>query len=196
MNKMIKLPLFLAAVCIISTGLLATVDAITAPIISQHETEAKNAGYLKMLGLSNLDGKNIATVVLTATDALSAKGLTAKTTVTLKSDSSIFGVVYDGSVSGYGSDPIVFQVGFVGGYYSGFNCISQSETASVGKAKVLDNLNTYLIGTDNVLSTNVLATTDFTVSQDYSTMTAGATYTKTDLDKAMLAAAADYVASI
>ncbi len=196
MKKMIKLPLFLAIVCVVSTGLLAAVNAWTAPIIEQHQLEEQNAGYLSMLALENLDGKTIVTSA--ADETLSAKGLTKKTVVTNTSDDSIFGIVYDGSVAGYGggASPIVFQIGFVGGYYSGFNYISHGETPSVGQAKVLDTLNDYLTGTEAALTDNVSASDDFSVDAAFLTMTAGATVTKSKLVVAIKTAAADYLASI
>ena len=196
MKKMIKLPLFLAIICVVSTGLLAAVNAWTAPIIEQHQVEEQNKGYLQMLGLENLNGKAIETTDVDET--LASKGLTKKTVVTNTSDDSVFGIVYDGSVAGYGgkSSPIVFQVGFVGGYYSGFNYLSHGETPSVGQAKVLDTLNAYLTGTDAALTDNVSASDDFAVDAAFLTMTAGATVTKSKLIPAMKAAAADYLASI
>lgn len=196
MNKTIKLPLFLAIICVVSTGLLAAVNAWTAPIIAQHQLEEQNKGYLEMLSLESLDGK---TIVTAATDeTLSAQGLTKKTIVTNTSDNSVYGVVYDGSVAGYGgkTNPIVFQVGFVGGYYSGFNYLSHGETPSVGQAKVLDTLNAYLTGTDAALTDNVSASDDFAVEAAFITMTTGATVTKSKLIPALKSAAADYLASI
>ena len=202
MKKMIKLPLFLAIVCVVSTGLLAAVNAWTAPIIEQHQLEEQNAGYLTILGLDGLGTPNMPshkTISTVATDeTLSAKGLTKKTVVTNTSDDSIFGIVYDGSVAGYGgkSSPIVFQVGFVDGYYSGFNYLSHGETPSVGQAKVLDTLNAYLTGTDVALTDNVSASDDFAVDAAFLTMTAGATVTKSKLVVALKASAVDYLASI
>ncbi len=196
MKKMIKLPLFLAIICVVSTGLLAAVNAWTAPIIAQHQLEEQNKGYLQMLALENLNGKAIETTEVDET--LASKGLTKKTVVTNTADDTIFGIVYDGSVAGYGgkSSPIVFQVGFVGGYYSGFNYLSHGETPSVGQAKVLDTLNAYLTGTDAALTDNVAATDNFAISAAFLKLTAGATVTRTKLVTALTTAAADYVASI
>ncbi len=196
MKKMIKLPLFLAVVCVVTTGLLAAVNAWTAPIIEQHQLEEQNKGYLQMLGLENLNGKAIETT--DADETLASKGLTKKTVVTNTADDTVFGIVYDGSVAGYGgkSSPIVFQVGFVDGYYSGFNYLSHGETPSVGQAKVLDTLNAYLTGTDVALTDNVSASDDFAVDAAFLTMTAGATVTKSKLVVALKASAVDYLASI
>ncbi len=196
MKKMIKLPLFLAVVCVVTTGVLAAVNAWTAPIIEQHQLEGQNKGYLQMLGLENLNGKAIETT--DADETLASKGLTKKTVVTNTADDTVFGIVYDGSVAGYGgkSSPIVFQVGFVDGYYSGFNYLSHGETPSVGQAKVLDTLNAYLTGTDVALTDNVSASDDFAVDAAFLTMTAGATVTKSKLVVALKASAVDYLASI
>jgi len=185
MNKMIKLPLFLSIVCLVATGLLATANAITAPIISQNAVDKQNAGYLAMVNLSDSMGKTYALETLNET--LTSKGLTGKMVFTNNSDDSVYGIVYDGTVSGFNGD-IVFQIGFVGAVYSGFNCISNSETPSIGQAKVLDQLNDYLVGKN--------ATDDFAVQAAFVTMTAGATYTKTNLVIAIQTAATDYLASI
>ncbi|MCX5775667.1 MAG: hypothetical protein NTV44_04830 [Firmicutes bacterium] len=185
MNKMIKLPLFLSIVCLVATGLLATANAITAPIISQNAIDKQNAGYLTMLNLSSSTGKTLTPETLS--ESLTTKGLTGKMVVTNNSDSSVYGIVYDGTVTGFKGD-IVFQIGFVGGLYSGFNCIASEETPSIGQAKVLNQLNDYLVG--------LSASDDFAAQSAFVTMTAGATYTKTNLVIAIQTAATDYLASV
>ncbi len=195
MKKMIKLPLFLAVVCVVTTGLLAAVNSWTAPIIEQNLINKQNEGYLSILGLDGWGTKKVENTI--PNETLTSKGLTKKTVVR-NSDDTIYGVVYDGSVAGYGggASPIVFQVGFVEGFYSGFKYFSHGETPSVGQAKVLDNLNTYLTGTDAALTDNVAASEDFTVEAAFLTMTAGATITKNKLVTALTTAAAEYLASV
>lgn len=185
MNKMIKLPLFLSIVCLVATGLLATANAITAPIISQNALDKQNAGYLSMLNLTSSSGKTLTAETPSAT--LTEKGLSGKMVVTNDSDESVYGIVYDGTVSGFNGD-IVFQIGFVNSLYSGFNCISNVETPSIGQAKVLDQLNDFLVGKS--------ASDNFAVDAAFITMTAGATYTKANLVIAIQTAATDYLASI
>ncbi len=197
MKNMIKLPLFLAVVCVVTTGLLAAVNAWTAPIIEQNLINKQNEGYLSILLLEEEGWGTKAVENTLPGETLTAKGITKKTIVR-NADETVYGVVYDGSVAGYGggSSPIVFQVGFVEGVYSGFKYFSHGETPSVGQAKVLDTLNDYLTGTEAALTDNVAASEDFTVEAAFLTMTAGATITKNKLVTALTTAAADYLASL
>ena len=152
MKKTLKLPLFLAAVCLISTGVLAVVNEITAPIIATVELEKKNAGYLDILGLESLANHDIATVA--TEDALKSKGILQKTTVTEKSSGNVYGIVYDATVGGY-AGPMSFQVGFKDGKYAGFNNVSNTETASYGGIIIAD-LDGLIEGLDATSETSAL----------------------------------------
>ena len=188
MKNTIKLPLFLGAVCLISTIALATVNAITAPIIFQQGEDARNAGYYEVLGV---DGGLTKQATVTATGALLTAGIDEYVTFLNSTDQTIFGVVFNGSVGGFGSDPIVFQVGFKAGLYSGYKNISNSETPSHG-ATMLLALNEILTG---LSATSNLATINNAIVAQRSALglSSSVAVTRSNLTPALVAAATEYL---
>lgn len=190
MKKTLKLPIFLAAVCLISTGVLAVVNEITAPIIATVELEKANKGYLDILDLASLDSHNIATV--DTAETLSSKGILKKTTVTEKSNGDVYGIVYDAKVTGY-AGPITFQVGFKAGKYAGFNNVSNTETATYGGI-IINDLNELIAGIDASADT---ATIYAAVKGNYTGKSASwSDITVNALLNAFKLAATDYSASL
>ncbi|MDD3207546.1 MAG: hypothetical protein PHV19_03420 [Bacilli bacterium] len=150
MNKLVKLPLFLAVAALIAGATLATVNYFTLPIIERREQMALDAGYLELLEIDESKFTTLNRVPETGTivaeSELSAKGIIDYVMYENKSDDSLFGIVYNGSVSGHNSDPsspIVFQVGFKDGVFAGYNNVSNKETPSYGGI--------YLNGLDEVI---------------------------------------------
>lgn len=152
MKKTLKLPIFLAAVCLISTGVLAVVNEITAPIIATVELEKKNAGYLNILSLDSLANHDILTVA--TGDTLKSKGILQKTTITEKATSTVYGIVYDATVSGY-AGPMSFQVGFKDGKYAGFNNVANTETTTYGGI-IINDLDDLIAGIDANAETSTI----------------------------------------
>jgi Na+-translocating ferredoxin:NAD+ oxidoreductase RnfG subunit len=130
MDKSIKLPIFLGSVCLIASAALAGVNAITAPIISAREEAARMSGYLSVLGLESGEGYTMSDV-LTSEGDLASKGITDYVYFLDNDDDSLFGAVYNATVSGWEPN-IKFQVGISDGKFSGYNSISHNETASIG----------------------------------------------------------------
>ena len=136
MNKLLKLPIFLAVVSLIAGATLATVNYFTLPIISLREQMALDAGYLELLKIDESQFVTLNRVPETGTivaeSDLSAKGIIDYVMYENKSDDSLFGIVYNGLVSGHNNNTIVFQVGFKGGVFAGYNNISNQETPTYG----------------------------------------------------------------
>ena len=136
MNKLLKLPIFLAVVSLIAGATLATVNYFTLPIISLREQMALDAGYLELLEIDESQFVTLNRVPETGTivaeSDLSAKGIIDYVMYENKSDDSLFGIVYNGLVSGHNNNTIVFQVGFKGGVFAGYNNISNQETPTYG----------------------------------------------------------------
>ncbi len=130
MDKTLKLPLFLGAVCLIASAALAGVNALTAPIISQYEEDARNRGYLQALGLESSAGYTMSEVIAAEGDLLDG-GITGYVYFIDDADDSLFGAVYNGEVIGWESG-IKFQVGISDGKFTGYNNISNNETPSIG----------------------------------------------------------------
>lgn len=136
MNKLFKLPIFLAVVSLIAGATLATVNYFTLPIITLREQMALDAGYLELLKIDESQFVTLNRVPETGTivaeSDLSAKGIIDYVMYENKSDDSLFGIVYNGLVSGHNNNTIVFQVGFKGGVFAGYNNISNQETPTYG----------------------------------------------------------------
>jgi len=152
MNKFVKLPIFLATVALIAGAALATVNYFTLPIITRREQMALDAGYLDLLEIDESKFLTLNRVpesgTIAAEAALSEKGIIDYVMYENKSDNSLFGIVYNGSVSGHNrnpSNPIVFQVGFKGGIFAGYNNVSNQETPTYGGA-YLDDLDAVITG--------------------------------------------------
>lgn len=125
MNKMLLLPLFLGVVTLSAAGILTGVHLLTQPFIERNELNKKYEGYKKILEIDSFDTVN----ELTLEDPLKQAGVTLKQNFIINSE--IVGVVYDANVTGWESD-LIFQVGFKGNVYAGFNLISSKETPGMG----------------------------------------------------------------
>ncbi len=152
MNKLVKLPIFLATVALIAGATLATVNYFTLPIITRREQMALDAGYLNLLEIDESKFLTLNRVpesgTIVAGAALSEKGIIDYVMYENKSDDSLFGIVYNGSVSGHNrnpSNPIVFQVGFRDGIFAGYNNVSNQETPTYGGV-YLDDLDDVITG--------------------------------------------------
>lgn len=192
MNKSLHLTLFLGGICLASTLALATVNAITAPIISQREEDMRNAGYLALLDLSSTTGYSIETAT-DLTTALTDVG-TEKVTLFIDDDTSdIFGIIYDVSTTGWEPN-LNFQVAFKSGQYAGFNNVSNGETPSIGR-KLLESLDDILTG----LNANDIALVDDAITASLIADNASPTFagtTRNAVVDSLTAIAADYLERI
>ncbi|MGI6713472.1 MAG: hypothetical protein ACOX3K_00140 [Bacilli bacterium] len=194
MKKTLKLPVFLGAVCLVCTAALATVNHLTKERITANENAKKNEGYLKVLQLTDVGSKVLpeAPEALTSGNAFEAGFVTFYQVK--NSDDSIYGIAYDGVVTGYAGE-IKFQVGFVGNNYSGFRVITSTETAGYGAD--------YLAGLEKNLGVNwQVAITTSQAELETLTMDAeqggkaGSTVTRVPIVSALVAAASDYQSRI
>lgn len=142
-QKTIHLTVFLGGVCLMATAALASVNALTAPIIAQREEDARQAGYLALLQLSSTSGFDIDQSE-GITPSLSAVGVTKMTIFYEENTTTVFGVIYDVSTSGWEAG-LNFQVGFKDGNYAGFNDVSNGETPNIGRV-LIQQLNPLLSG--------------------------------------------------
>lgn len=132
MKNIIKLPLFLGAVCLIATGALATVNHFTEDRILANENAKKNENYLIVLDLSNAGDKILPEApVAISNETLLSAGVTAFYEVK-NADDSVYGIAYDAVVTGYAGE-IKFQVGFVGDQYAGFRASASKESPGFGE---------------------------------------------------------------
>lgn len=135
-KKTLHLMSFLGGVCLLATAALASVNALTAPIIAQREEDARQAGYLALLNLSSGAGYDIDQSENVSTQ-LNQVGVT-KITIFYEADTTtVFGVIYDVSTTGWESG-LNFQVGFKDGTYAGFNNVSNGETPNIGRILIND----------------------------------------------------------
>lgn len=124
MNKLVKLPLFLGICGAACAGVLAGVNALTAPIIEQAKIDAANAAYIetyKEFGVTS-DHITIEEVEIYAANC---------TTRAVIVNDKVKGVAYTCSAKGYGGT-ISFQVAFANGQYLGYTDLGNSETPSYG----------------------------------------------------------------
>lgn len=142
-KKTIHLMTFLGSVCLIATAALASVNALTAPIIAQREEDTRQAGYLALLDLSSGAGYDMDQTAWVVTN-LSAVGVTKITIFYEANSENVFGIIYDISTSGWEAG-LNFQVGFKDGLYSGFNNVSNGETPNIGRV-LIDDLNGIVVG--------------------------------------------------
>lgn len=189
MNKSLHLTLFLGGICLASTLALATVNAITAPIISQREEDTRNAGYLALLDLSSTTGYTLETITDLPVE-LTEVG-TEKVTVFLDSETSaLFGIIYDVSTTGWEPN-LNFQVAFKNGAYAGFNNVSNGETPSIGR-KLLERLDDILTG----LNANDIALVQDAITASFIADSASPTFagtTRSAVVASLTAIAADYL---
>ena len=191
MDKTLKLPIFLGSVCLIASAALAGVNAITAPIILARQEAARMSGYLSVLGLTSGDGYTMSEVI-TAEGELKTRGVDDYVYFIDNSDDSLFGAVYNATVSGWEPN-IKFQVGISDGKFRGYNSISHSETASIGGVYIA-NLNSMIQG---VACDNQTALND-AINAYISANIAGATanysgVTRNAISRALIAAGSHYL---
>ena len=195
MNKFVKLPLFLATVALIAGVALASVNYFTLPIITLREQMALDAGYLELLEIDESKYASLNRVpesgTIAAAAELSAKGIIDYVMYENKSDDSLFGIVYNGSVSGHNknpSNPIVFQVGFRDGVFAGYNNVSNQETPTYGGVYLndLDDIITGLPADDEAAFLTAL-------NQYKTDNSLSVTNTERNLVPALWAAASHYI---
>lgn len=139
MNKLIKLPLFLALCGGVCAGILAGVNAITGPIIAKNEANKKAEAYISVFTNAgySVEASDIESIdVALLSDDLYNHGCSGKAVV-----EKVKGVVYDFSASGYGGQ-FTFQIAFAEGKYVGYTDISNNETNGYGKTVIANFTNT------------------------------------------------------
>ena len=187
MNKFVKLPLFLGVVGGICTALLATTYIVTIDAITTRENNLKLEGYFKAFGLDINSGANADKK--TVSDELISKGITVK--VVVSKDGSDLGTVYDGKVDGRNGS-ISFQVSFADGKYNSFTVVGgHSENKGYAGADILDVLGTKLNGIE---ATKFTDAAEFYNNSDF--ISGGTAVSTKNLFPAIVAAAADYAASL
>lgn len=192
MNKFVKLPLFLATVALIAGAALASVNYFTLPIITRREQMALDAGYLELLEIDESKYASLNRVpesgTIAAAAELSAKGIIDYVMYENKSDDSLFGIVYNGLVSGHKNNTIVFQVGFKGGIFAGYNNVSNQETPNYGGVYLndLDDIITGLPADDEAAFLTAL-------NQYKTDNSLSVTNTERNLVPALWAAASHYI---
>lgn len=192
MNKFVKLPLFLATVALIAGAALASVNYFTLPIITLREQMALDAGYLELLEIDESKYASLNRVpesgTIAAAAELSAKGIIDYVMYENKSDDSLFGIVYNGLVSGHKNNTIVFQVGFKGGIFAGYNNVSNQETPNYGGVYLndLDDIITGLPADDEAAFLTAL-------NQYKTDNSLSVTNTERNLVPALWAAASHYI---
>ncbi|HPN61113.1 MAG TPA: hypothetical protein PLO88_03150 [Bacilli bacterium] len=192
MNKFVKLPLFLATVALIAGAALASVNYFTLPIITLREQMALDAGYLELLEIDESKYASLNRVpesgTIAAAAELSAKGIIDYVMYENKSDDSLFGIVYNGLVSGHKNNTIVFQVGFKGGIFAGYNNVSNQETPTYGGVYLndLDDIITGLPADDEAAFLTAL-------NQYKTDNSLSVTNTERNLVPALWAAASHYI---
>ncbi len=192
MNKFVKLPLFLATVALIAGVALASVNYFTLPIITRREQMALDAGYLELLEIDESKYASLNRVpesgTIAAAAELSAKGIIDYVMYENKSDDSLFGIVYNGLVSGHKNNTIVFQVGFKGGIFAGYNNVSNQETPTYGGVYLndLDDIITGLPADDEAAFLTAL-------NQYKTDNSLSVTNTERNLVPALWAAASHYI---
>ena len=180
MNKLLKLPLFLAISAAACGGVLAGVNKLTQPVIIANEEKAANQAFYDTFAEYGSDLTIDKT--LSVSDTLKAAGVTSKASVTAEGLSA---VVYSCTVKGSataGGNPISFQVSFANGKYYGYTTISHTETSGLGD-KTFDYLSSTLPGLD---ASSALETPG---------SVSGATQTWNAVSAAIKVCASDYVAN-
>lgn len=198
MNKFLKLPLFLGVVGGLCTAVLATTYAITNEEFLKREAERKNAAFKDILigfGLTDADGSIKAGVetieyIVDAEDSnfelsskLSKVGITRKVSISFNEE--VVGAFFEGSVIGFNKDvPIAFQLSFKEDKCYEFSCTHTESGPGVGFMDKIPDL-----VKDKELSY-------FTSAAFDTDLGAGATYSKSGIMPAIVAAASDYAASL
>ena len=145
MNKLLKLPLFLGIAGAACGGVLAGVNALTAPVIAENAEKAANQAYYDTF--AEFGAELDIDKTLTINDTLKDAGV--KTKASVKAE-GLEGIVYSCTVTGAataGGNDLSFQVAFANGNYYGYTTISQKESAGYGE-KTFDYLTNYLPGLD------------------------------------------------
>ncbi len=175
LNNFILLPLFLGVVTLVAAGALTGVHLLTKPKIEENIKQKQLAGYKQILDLEPSDVIDLKEKVVSS--ELSNIGVTNKYSITIEAVE--VGVVYDAEITGYNSG-LIFQVGFKGTKYAGFNVISSNETPGFG-ADYLETVHEQIKGVE--IGDPIL--------QDPSKT--GKTLTANALRKALEACAEDYL---
>lgn len=183
MNKLLKLPLFLAICGAACAGILAGVHAWTQPIISANaDRKAKEAYYEAFAGVEGLeDTSKLLFPDREISDTLKNKGVSAK--VAVEYDGQEVGMVYTCKASGGFGGDINFQIAFYKGKYFKYTDLGHSETPTYGGV-VISNMNQYIDGVD--------ASSDYTKNTDYNNFITGRSTTAKAISNVILSCAADY----
>jgi hypothetical protein len=153
---------------------------------------ALDAGYLELLEIDESKYASLNRVpesgTIAAAAELSAKGIIDYVMYENKSDDSLFGIVYNGLVSGHKNNTIVFQVGFKGGIFAGYNNVSNQETPTYGGVYLndLDDIITGLPADDEAAFLTAL-------NQYKTDNSLSVTNTERNLVPALWAAASHYI---
>lgn len=177
MNKLVKLPLFLGICGAACAGILAGVNALTAPIIEQAKIDAANAAYIetyKEFGVTS-DHIKIEEVEIYAANC---------TTRAVIVNDKVKGVAYTCSAKGYGGT-ISFQVAFANGKYLGYTDLGNSETPSYGGV---------VIGKMTSLINGIDANESLLNNSGYASAIAGQSITGKAIANAVDACRTDYLA--
>lgn len=177
MNKLVKLPLFLGICGAACAGILAGVNALTAPIIEQAKIDAANAAYIetyKEFGVTS-DHIKIEEVEIYAANC---------TTRAVIVNDNVKGVAYTCSAKGYGGT-ISFQVAFANGKYLGYTDLGNSETPSYGGV---------VIGKMSSLINGIDANESLLNNSGYASAIAGQSITGKAIANAVDACRTDYLA--
>lgn len=177
MNKLVKLPLFLGICGAACAGILAGVNALTAPIIEQAKIDAANAAYIetyKEFGVTS-DHIKIEEVEIYAANC---------TTRAVIVNDKVKGVAYTCSAKGYGGT-ISFQVAFANGKYLGYTDLGNSETPSYGGV---------VIGKMSSLINGIDANESLLNNSGYASAIAGQSITGKAIANAVDACRTDYLA--
>lgn len=138
MNKLVKLPLFLGICGAACAGVLAGVNAVTAPIIEQAKIDAANAAYIELFKDFSVTSDHITTEDV----SLSEAGCTVRAIVV---NDNVKGIAYTCSVKGYaGPGSINFQIGFANGKYHGYVDLGNTES----KTGIIPLMNATIKGID------------------------------------------------
>ena len=125
MNKLVKLPLFLGICGAACAGVLAGVNAVTAPIIEQAKIDAANAAYIETYKEFGVTSEHI------KLEDVSIDAASCTTRAVIVND-KVKGIAYTCSAKGYGGT-ISFQIAFANGQYLGYTDLGHTETAGFGK---------------------------------------------------------------
>lgn len=177
MNKLVKLPLFLGICGAACAGVLAGVNAITAPIIEQARIDAANAAYIETYKEFNVTSEHI---TIEEVEIYAANCTTRAVIV----NDAVKGIAYTCSAKGY-AGTVSFQVAFANGQYLGYTDLGNNETSGFGK-DLIDKMTSLIKGND--------ANEALLNNSNYASAIAGQSITGRAIANAVEACRTDYLA--